>query len=142
MDKYEFITELMELFDAMDALKRENEELKSAIFRNACDDAEEQPKGKFIMLDHFAIQIGREQLYKDNFYSWKECRAYRNDAGEIVTTPYDEWLEEKQHSTPDCISKLDFLEYMSPVLIRKYDQEKAEALQDLRRNESNEEKGA
>lgn len=126
MNKYEFVTELMELFDAIDTLKRDNEDLRHALNR------------QFNMFDYYALKKGREAILEECIYSWKECRACRNDAGEIVTTDFNDWVREKVHRVPDYMSKKALAEYFAVELKDMYEEEKAKAISRLEASEAEE----
>lgn len=146
MTKYDFITELLELFDQIDALKRDNEDLRHALqmqFDSKIDDAAaaegcKQNGGDFATCDYYALKKGRAEILKDCTYNWKECRAWRNDNGEIAATEFDRWLKEKTSRVPDYMSRKDFAQYFAVELKEMYEEEKADAIARLKEDESEE----
>lgn len=146
MTKYDFITELLELFDQVDALKRDNDDLRRALqmqFDSTIDDAaaaEDCKKngGDFATFDYYALKKGRAEIFKDCIYNWKECSAWRNDNGEIATTEFDKWLKEKISRVPDYMSRKSFAQYFAVDLKEMYEEEKADAIARLKEDESEE----
>lgn len=146
MNKYEFVTELMELFDAIDALKRDNEDLRHALKSHpdtSTNDAAEVDDcridgGYFDMFDYFALKKGRAEILDDCTYSWNRCEAWRNSAGDIEVTDFDKWVTEKISSVPDYMSRMDFDHYFAAELKELYSKEKAKAILRLDASEAEE----
>ena len=146
MNKYEFITELMELFDALDTLKRDNEDMRHAMQSQldtsindaaAVDDCKRNG-GDFAMFDYFALKKGRAEILDDCTYSWNRCEAWRNSAGDIEVTDFDKWITEKIRRIPDYMSRMDFDQYFAAELKELYAKEKAKAISRLEESEAEE----
>lgn len=127
MDKYEITTELMKTFDELEALKRENADLKRAvgdkIFTTQPDE-----NSDFSILDYYAIQKGREAMYKEYFYQWHGVSVDRDESGNIEVTPYEEWLEYAYKRFPDYASRNLFIKYLEPILKAEYEKQKQKAI--------------
>lgn len=132
------IVAVMDVFAEINALRRENDDLKAAINRqyaaNAAN-ADDAPNGRFAMADIIALKKGRAEILNDCLYSWKECRAWRDESGEIEFTGFDAWFNEKLRKVPDYMSKADFLKYFAEGLSDLYENEKAKALEYLQEEE-------
>lgn len=141
MNKYEFITEIMELFDAMDTLKRDNKDLRNAIDSRIGESIDSSTglvvdNDDFATYDYFALKKGRDEIFNDSVYSWNELSAWRNDAGEIEVISFDDWASEKVSCVPDYMRKKDFADYFAEELKELYAEEKADAISRLEASEA------
>ena len=141
MDKYETFTNLMMVFDELEALKRENAELKKVLESNINIAIGQADKGEtegdeFRTLDYYALKAGREALIEKYFYSWRmEIEAKRDENGEIKVPSFDSWVEEAYSRCPDYTSKNLFLKYLEPTLKKEYEKRKQEAIDILTTDE-------
>lgn len=126
---------ILDVFNEIRELRRENDDLKAAIQRQYAANADDAPNGRFAMADVIALKKGRATILDGCLYSWKECRAWRDEDGEIEFTGFDAWIDEKICKVPDYMSKADFKEYFGKGLSDLYQKEKAEALEDLEEKE-------
>lgn len=144
MDKYEFLTSFMQAFDELEALKRENADLRKALEANIDIAIGHADKGEvegdeFRTLDYYALKAGRKALIEKYFYSWRmQVEAKRDENGEIKVTKFDSWVEEAYSRCPDYTSKNLFLKYLEPTLKEKYEKEKQSAIDELIESEQEE----
>lgn len=137
MDKYEFLTSFMQAFDELEALKRENADLRKALEANISFAIGQADKGEvegdeFRMLDYYALKAGRNALFDKYFYRWgRSFKAERDENGEIKVPSFDSWVKDCYDRCPDYTSKNLFLKYLEPTLKEKYEKEKQSAIDDL-----------
>lgn len=139
--KYEYISGLIQLFDTVEELKRDNDDLRRALIQQSNKSISEysaKGNGDFAMFDYYAIKRGREKILNECIYSWKEVRARRGDDGEIKVTSFEDWLKEKVSHIPDYMSRKDFAKYFEVELTGIYEEEKAEAIEELKNSEKDE----
>lgn len=125
--KGELIVSVIELYDALEALKMEQGRQTLALAKPADADGHELSK-----IDARMLEVGRIRAYESCMYSWFECKATKDEeTGAINVTPYAQWLKEKVRSVPDYMSKTDFYEYFADRLQTDYEREKQDAIAKL-----------
>lgn len=126
--KGELIVSIIELYDALEASKRERDKRQvPAVIRTADTDGRELSK-----IDARMLEAGRIKVYESCMYSWRECKATKDEeTGAISVMPYGTWLKEKVNSVPDYMSKTDFYEYFADRLQADYEREKQDAIAKL-----------
>lgn len=144
MDKYEFLTSFMQAFDELEALKRENADLRKALEVNINIAIGQADKGEvegneFRTLDYYALKAGRKALIKKYFYTWNSIDVERDEDGKIVATSFDSWLKRAFDRCPDYSSKNLFLKYLDSDLKAMYEDKKQDAIDALIESEQEEE---
>lgn len=126
--KGEIIMGIIELYDALEASKVERDKRQVPSVRE-CINGEGRELSK---IDAMMLDAGRIKVYESVMYSWRECRAVRDDeTGAISVTPYAKWLNDKVRSVPDYMSKTDFYDYFADRLQQDYEREKQDAIAEL-----------
>lgn len=136
MNKYEFLTSFMQAFDELEALKRENADLRKALESNISFAIGQADKGEtegdeFRTLDYYALKAGRKALIEDYFYTWNKINVERDEDGKIVATSFDSWLKRAFNRCPDYSSKNLFLKYLDADLKAMYEDKKQDAIDAL-----------
>lgn len=141
----EIVTSVIEMDKKIESLKRENQllkdqnSLKQSACSCVCDSSEKEGRPN---IDDIIFEMGLESLYQKLFYaSWHEVKATRNDNGEVVYTPFDDFItkEFKNDAIPEKTSKFECLEKLRPLLLEKYKKECAKAYDELLESERKEE---
>lgn len=127
MNKKEMIFEIMNLYDEnamlniqIDNLISENAKLKS----NKLDK-------EFNSTDYKMIEIAKELLLKNCFYSWhKVYVAYDEEKDTYTAEKYEKWLEQKliKDEIPENLSVEEFKIVLDDELHEMYEKEKEEAI--------------
>lgn len=140
MDKYDIIAAIGRAFDERDAarleaqsLKRELSSARAAV--NIEPTSEEQPD-EFALVRANVFQTGKRKVFEDALSYWKGVTANRNDAGQIYVQSYDKWSEKVIDRIPGYMSKDQFKSFFSTELASLYEAEKAKAIDELRRRET------
>lgn len=125
--KGELIVSIIELYDELEASKREQDKQAPVVIKPADTDGSELSK-----IDARMLEAGRIKVYENCIYSYRECRATKDEeTGAISVTPYGKWLKEKVYNVPDYMSKTDFYEYFADRLQADYEREKQDAIAKL-----------
>ena len=143
MDKYDVVNAVMKAFDDRDKALREVGRLErelSAARQTACIEAtsEEQPD-EFALVRANIFQTGKREVFEDALGYWRSVTANRNDAGQIYVQSFDKWTERVIDRIPGYMSKDQFRSFFRTELETMYEAEKAKAVDELRKRESEEE---
>lgn len=143
MDKYDVVSAIMKAFDERDSALREVGRLErelSAARQTACIEvtSEEQPD-EFALVRANIFQTGKNAVFKEALSYWKGVTANRGDDGQIRVTSYDKWSEKVIDRIPGYMSKDQFRSFFSTELETMYEAEKAKAVDELRKSETEEE---
>lgn len=142
MNKKEMINNVIDLYDEIELLEKENESLSRYVMNQndkCCDNTCEKPL-KFI--DNIMIKIGKNMLLEKVLYSWRTVNCkYDEETDTYKVTTYANWLKEKinRDSIPDEISLHEFRSYFGEELQAMYENEKTEALNEAKGIENVEE---
>ena len=142
MDKYDIIAAIGRAFDERDAarleaqsLKRELSSARAAV--NIEPTSEEQPD-EFALVRANVFQTGKRKVFEDALSYWKGVTANRGDDGQIRVTCFDRWAEKVIDRLPGYMSKDQFKSFFSTELESLYEAEKAKAVDELRKKETEE----
>ena len=125
LKRQDFISDVLDLYDYIDTLEIENQDLKNKL-------PTRRPKDKDITyIDVLMIKEGKEKIFHDVVRSWNrvECN-YNEDTEQYDVTPFNKWVGRKidKDYLPKVMSYDDFVTYFKYELSEMYKKEKEEAL--------------
>ena len=129
LSQKEAVNEVLSLYEEMENLKRQNEEL----FRIMNDNLlrEERNREKIDTLTEKFERYGREMLAKQYANTWRDVFASRMENGDIRFDPdsFEEWASRKldRREIPSHMSREDIFNALRSELHDIYDSEKEEA---------------
>lgn len=138
MNKKEMINNVIDLYDEIEQLKKENE----TFTRYTKKEINNTSESTFSNIDHLMIEKGKEEVLRDAMYSWKEVECtYDEETDTYKVTSYISWLNKKvrRDSIPDEISFEEFKIYFREELQSMYEKEKTKALNEAKEIENVEE---
>lgn len=138
MNKKEMINNVIDLYDEIEQLKKENETLT----RYTTKETNNTSESTFSNIDHLMIEKGKEEVLRDVMYSWEEVKCtYDEETDTYKVTPYISWVNKKvrRNGIPDEISFEEFKIYFRKELQAMYEKEKTEALNEAKGIENVEE---
>ena len=134
--RQELVNNILDLYDYVDHLEKENEKLKPYASTQNGD-------GETLShIDYEMIDIGKQYILNNALYSWKEVDVkYDEESDTYIVTRYEKWLKEKINisSIPDSISLDEFRVYFRKELQEMYEKEKTKALNETKGIENVEE---
>ena len=143
MDKYDIISAIGRAFDERDAAKLEAQslrrELSSARAAVSIEPTDEEQPDEFALVRTNVFQTGKRKVFEDALSYWKSVTANRNDAGQIFVQSYDKWSEKVIDRIPGYMSRNQFKSFFYTELATLYESEKAKAIDELRKKETEEE---
>lgn len=131
LKRQDFVNNILDMFDDIDALKMENEHLK-----NATPKIKTQEKA-LTFIDVLMIKKGKEEVFKYATYSWNKVDCnYDEESDTYSFTSYDKWLIRKiqREKIPNSMSLYDFTTYFKSELLEMYKKEKEESLKEEKEN--------
>ncbi len=126
MNKTELITEVLNLYDVIGALKNQNEKL--ALNQLPSNSVAEQ---NISFIDKTMIEVGKKRVLENVLYSWREVNVkYDDETNTYKATSFENWIEKKINKSyiPSYISYDGFLSYFHNDLEKMYAKEKEVAL--------------
>ena len=121
MRKTELITEIINLYE-----RAERAERNCVILSD-----EDEIKG----IDLFMVEEGKRKVFENSTsIYWNHVSVHKNENGDIVVTPYDEFVSRVVSSVPDYMSRREFLNYFDKELHELYEKDKEEALKTFGEN--------
>lgn len=127
MNKKEMINNVIDLYDEIELLKKENESLS----RYAMNQTDNTSESTLKPIDYLMIKKGKKEVLRDVLYSWEEVNCtYDEEADTYKFTSYNGWLNKKvrRGNIPDEMSFEEFGIYFKEELQEMYEKEKTEAL--------------
>lgn len=125
LNRQGLISDILDLYDYIDNLERENERLKSSIPK-----VKENKKG-INFVDLVMIERGKKEIFKEVFRNWNEVKcSFNEDTKKYEFTSFNEWIRYKldMDDMPRTLSYEDFVCYFKEELQERYTKEKEEAL--------------
>lgn len=138
LSQKEAVNEVLLVYEEMENLKRQNEEL----FRIMTDNLrrEERNREKIDTLTEKFERYGREMLAKQYANTWRDVFASRMENGDIRFDPdsFEEWASRKldRREIPIHMSREDIFNALRSELYEIYDSEKEEAMKILLEKEA------
>lgn len=130
--RQELVNDILDLYDYIDVLEKENERLKNAVPKNF------KKEKDVSFIDVLMIERGKKEIFNYATCSWYtvDCN-YDEEAGTYNFTSYDKWLDKKItcDRIPSSMSFEDFTAYFKSELLETYKKEKEEALKEAKENE-------
>lgn len=125
--RQELINDILDVYEHVDTLERENEELKPY----ACVRlTKNEDKNSLTDTDYKILEIGKKEVLERSLYSFKCVWAsYDEVHGRYSVTPYLEWLKNKQKEIPSFMSFDEFVIYFGKELRDMYQKERREAIE-------------
>ena len=140
MDKYDVITAIGRAFDERDEAVREVNRLRRELsdrdsqlhFEQGKDDAEED---KYSLIRANVFRVGKLKVFEDALSYWKSVNVSRSENGSLSVQSFERWTDKVADRIPSYMSKDQFVDFFDNELRSMYEKKKAEAIDDLRRNE-------
>lgn len=132
LNRQGFISDILDLYDCIDNLERENEQLKRE--RNLRPTT--QSKG-INFIDMVMIERGKKEIFNEVFRNWNRVQCtYDEETGKYNVTPFNEWIKHKldMDYMPNTLSFDDFVCYFKQELQEHYLKEKKEAIKKAKEN--------
>lgn len=123
LNRQGFISDILDLYDYIDELERENERLKNSIPKVT---RKEEKKG-INYVDMVMIERGKKEIFGEVFRNWNRVQCkYNEDTKRYEFTPFNDWLKHKfdMDYMPRTLSFDDFAEYFKEELQERYAKEK------------------
>lgn len=121
ISKYDFVSNLIQLFDQIDELKRENADLRRDM--HAIEIGDDAP-AELSAYDRVALEEGRNKILDSSLYSYCHVKVERDANGNLAVQPFERWLEMKTNEIPHFMSHDGFMEYFAADLKERYEKEK------------------
>ena len=130
--RQELVNDILDLYDYIDALEKENKCLKDSEPKIS---TQEKPLS---FIDRLMIEKGKKEIFNYAISSWYtiDCN-YDEEADTYNFTSYNKWLDGKINCDriPSSMSLDDFTAYFKSELLEMYKKEKEEALKEAKENE-------
>lgn len=126
--RQELLNDILDLYDYIDTLEKENERLKPYATTKAIHKSENELSD----IDYKVLEIGKKSVLEKALYSWNKVQVkYDEDNGTYSTMSYINWLKRKidYDDLPRFISFDDFAVYFDKELKDMYQKEKREAIE-------------
>lgn len=126
LNRQGFISDVLDLYDYIDELERENDRLKRE--RNLRPTTKQKGVN---YIDMVMIDRGKDEIFREVFRNWSKVQCtYNEETGKYSFTPYNEWIKHKldMDDMPRTLSFDDFTLYFKQELQEHYNKEKEEAL--------------
>lgn len=127
------VRELLDLFDTIEQLRRENELLRASVEAAKPDAAkpDECTKNVTDALTMLVMDVGRREVLKKHCQYWTPTVRIELDdeTGDVVgVTGYREWIGDYVSKVPDECSRNEFYDFFDTELRATYDREYEKAL--------------
>ena len=136
LSQKEAVNEVMSMYEEINRLIRENEELCIKINR-MCEKKKDEEKNS---ITEKLARCGREMLAKQYANTWRDAFASRTENGDIRFDPssFEEWASRKldRLEIPSHMSREDVFNALHNELSEIYDSEKEEAMKFLLEKEA------
>lgn len=133
LNRQGFISDILDLYDYIDKLERENESLKKE--KNTRPTT--KPKG-LNYVDMVMLERGKKEIFREVFRNWNKVQCtYNEDTEKYDFTPFKYWIEHKldMDDMPKTLSFDDFVAYFKQELQERYNEERKEALRKAKEEE-------
>lgn len=133
LNRHGFISDILDLYDYIDKLERENEKLTRE--RNLRPTT--KPKG-LNYVDMVMLERGKKEIFSEVFRNWNRVQCtYNEETGKYSFTPFSDWIKHKldMDDMPRTLSFDDFTLYFKQELQEHYNKEKEEALRKAKEEE-------
>lgn len=125
LKRKDLVNSILDVFDYIDVLKAENENLKNNVPKVKSEDK------NVTFIDVLMIEEGKKKVFENATYNWNnvDC-SYDEEADTYNFTSFSNWLKIKIKVTdiPSSMSYDDFITYFKNELLETYKKEKEEAL--------------
>lgn len=128
ISKYDFVSNLIQLFDQIDELKRENADLRRDM--HAIEIGDDTPE-ELSAYDREVLKEGRKKILDSSLYSYCHVKVERDANGNLSVQSFDRWLDMKTNEIPNFMSRDGFAEYFAADLKERYENEKEKAIADF-----------
>lgn len=125
------INNILDLYDYIDSLEMENQNLKNRIPNVKSKDK------NITYIDVLMIEEGKEKIFHDVVRSWNRVKCnYNEDTEQYDVTPFNKWVKGKvdKDYLPNTMSYEDFVTYFKYELSDMYKKEKEESLKEEKEN--------
>ncbi|WP_270324530.1 hypothetical protein [[Eubacterium] hominis] len=133
MSKIETISEIINVYDENESLKRKIEMLESQ------KEVTLKTGGKLSDIDSKLLAYGKERLFEELIYDWnKSVKVTKDeDTGELKINPYKKWFKDVFNSSgiPINMSKKDVFDIFEPEFIKIYEEQKKIAVENFKLEE-------
>lgn len=125
LKRQDLVNSILDVFDYIDVLKAENENLKNNVPKVKSEDK------NVTFIDALMIEEGKKEVFKNATYHWSKVGcSYDEESDTYNFTSFSNWLKEKIsiNNIPSSMSYDDFITYFKNELLETYKKEKEEAL--------------
>lgn len=126
LNRQGFISDILDLYDCIDNLERENEQLKRE--RNLRPTTQQEGIN---FVDKVMLDRGKKEIFNEVYRNWNRIQCtYDEETGKYNVTSFDEWIKHKldMDDMPKTLSFDDFVCYFKQELQERYLKEKKEAI--------------
>lgn len=129
----DMVRELLDLFDTIEQLRRENELLRTSVEAAKPDECTKNVTDTLTMdtLTMLVMDAGRKEVLRKHCQYWRPTVRIELDdeTGDIVgVTRYREWVGDYVSKVPDECSRNEFYDFFDTELHATYDSEYEKAL--------------
>ena len=125
LKRRDLVNSILDVFDYIDVLKAENENLKNNVPKVKSEDK------NVTFIDALMIEEGKKEVFKNATCHWSkvDC-SYDEESDTYNFTSFSNWLKKKIsiNNIPSSMSYDDFITYFKNELLETYKKEKEEAL--------------
>lgn len=125
LKRQDLVNSILDVFDYIDVLKAENENLKNNVPKVKSEDK------NVTFIDVLMIDEGKKVVFENATYHWNkvDC-SYDEQSDTYNFTSFSNWLKGKIsiNNIPSSMSYDDFITYFKNELLEMYKKEKEEAL--------------
>jgi hypothetical protein len=129
--RQELVSDILDLYDYIDSLEMENQNLKNRIPKVKSEDKD------ITYIDVLMIEEGKEKIFHDVVRSWNKVTCnYNEDTEQYDVTPFNKWAKNKvdKDYLPNTMSYEDFVTYFKYELSDMYKKEKEESIREAKEN--------
>lgn len=120
MSKIEIISEIINVYDENEVLKRKVEMLSQK-------EVSVNTGGKLSVIDNKLLEYGKQKLVEDLLYDWNKSVniAKNEDTGELKIESYKDWFRElSSNNIPTNMSKEEAINVVESSFMKIYEEQK------------------
>ena len=133
MSKIEIISEIINVYDENEVLKRKVEMLESK------KDVSVYTGGKLSVIDNKLLEYGKQKLVEDLLYDWNKSVniAKNEDTGELKIESYKDWFRRafSSNNIPTNMSKEEAINVVESSFMKIYEEQKRIAIERFKQEE-------
>mgnify|MGYP000349801032 FL=1 len=133
MSKIEIISEIINVYDENEVLKRKVEMLESK------KEVSVNTGGKLSVIDNKLLEYGKQKLVEDLLYDWNKSVniAKNEDTGELKIESYKDWFRRafRSNNIPTNMSKEEAINVVESSFMKIYEEQKRIAIERFKQEE-------